>query len=106
MHVNFLVRGKQDESTIRKILAPILMGSYRTTHKVTFKTSMGVVEYLSIPLGEGLPKYTAAGVSETLRKISLWNRDGTEKLEAMLRSKGVEMVQIIKDGQGTLELKK
>jgi hypothetical protein len=95
-----------EESTIRKILAPVLLGVYKTTHRVTYKTSMGVVKYVSIPLGSGLPKYTSAGISGTLQKISLWNLDDTEELEEMLRSKGIEMIQIVKDGQGMLELKK
>ena len=106
MRMKFLVRGKLDESVIRKILSPVLTGVYITTHKVTYKTSMGVIEYVSIPLGSSLSKYSAAGISGTLQKISLWNRDGTEELEEMLRSKGIEMVEIVKDGPGTLELKK
>lgn len=106
MHRKFLVRGKLDESVIRKILAPVLTGVQRTTHKITYKTSMGKVEYTSIPLGSSQAKYDVAGVSGTLQKISLWNREGIEELEEMLRSKGIEMIAIVKDGPGTLELKK
>ena len=43
--------------------------------------------------------------SGTLRKILLWNRDSTEELEQMLQSNGIAMVEIVKDGPGTLELK-
>ena len=106
MRAKFLVRGEFDESIIRKILDPILLGIDRTTHKVTYRTSMGVVEYVSIPSGAGLDRNRAADASATLRKIFLWNRDSTEELEKMLRSKGVEIVEIVRDGPMTLELKK
>ena len=95
-----------DESTIRKILDPILRGIDRTTHKVAYKTSIGVVEYVSMPLGSSMNRYNGANVSDTLSKISLWNRDSTDELEKMLRSKGIEMTEIAKDGPKTLELKK
>jgi len=105
MRIKFLVRDELDESIIRKILDPILMGIDRTTHKVAYKTSLGVVEYVSMPLGSSMNRYTSANVSGTLRKISLWNRDSTDGLEKMLRSKGIEMTEISKDGPKTLELK-
>jgi hypothetical protein len=59
-----------------------------------------------MPLGSSLARYRVASVSGTLRKIFLWNRDSTEELEEMLRSKGVEIVEIVRDGPKTLELKK
>jgi len=94
MRMKFFVRGELDESIIRKILDPILLGINRTTHKITYRTSMGVVEYISIPSGAGLDRNRTAGTSDTLRKIFLWNRDSTDELEKMLRSKGVEMTKI------------
>ena len=106
MRINFLVQGKLDEHTIRKILEPILTGIDRTTHKVAYRTSIGVVEYVSMPLGSSMNRYNGANVSGTLRKISLWNRDSTDELEQMLLSKGIEMTEIVKDGPKTLELKK
>jgi len=106
MRMKFLVRGELDESIIRKILDPILLGIDRTTHNVAYRISIGVVEYVSMPLGSSPDRYRAASVSGTLRKIFLWNRDGTEELEEMLRSKGVEIVEIVRDGPMTLELKK
>ena len=106
MRRKFLVRGELDESRIRKILDPILLGIDRTTHKVTYRTSMGVVEYVSMPLGSNLGRYSAVGVSDILRKIFLWSRDNTEELEEMLRSNNISIVEIVKDGPGTLELKR
>ena len=105
MRIKFLVQGELDESTIRKILNPILTGIDRTTHKVAYRTSIGVVEYVSMPLGSSMNRYSGANVSDTLKKISLWNRDSTDELEKMLRSKGIEMVEIVKDGPTILELK-
>jgi hypothetical protein len=102
----FLVQGKFDESRLGAILAPILMGTSRTTHKIIFKTSKGVVEYISIPLGTNLGRYSAVGVSDMLHKIVLWNKDNTAELEEILRSNSMKIVQIVKDGPGTLELKK
>jgi len=106
MRIKFLVRDELDESTIRKTLEPILKGIERTTHKVAYRTSIGVVEYVSMPLGSSMNRYSDANVSGVLRKISLWNRDSTDELEKMLRSKGIEMTEIAKDGPKTLELKK
>ena len=106
MRIKFLVQGESDEHTIRKILDPILRGIDRTTHKVTYRTSIGVVEYVSMPLGSSMNRYSSANISGTLRKISLWNRNSTDELEQMLLSKGIEMTEIAKDGPKTLELKK
>ena len=106
MRIKFFVRGELDESMIREILDPVLLGISRTTHKVTYKTSKGVVEYVSMPLGLNPRKYGNAGVSGTLRKIFLWNRDSTEELEQLLRSNAIDIVEIVKDGPETLELKR
>ena len=105
MRKKFLVRGEMDESVIRKILDPILLGIGRATHRATYRTSKGVVKYVSMPLKPGLNRYGDTGLSGTLRKIFLWNRDSVEELEKLLRSNGVEMVEIVKDGPKTLELK-
>jgi len=104
MRAKFLIRGEFDESIIRKILDPILLGIDRTTHKVTYRTSMGVVEYVSIPSGASLDRNRTVDASATFRKIFLWNRDSTDELEKMLRSKGVEMAKIA--GNGSKESKK
>jgi len=101
----FLVRGGVDESKLRKILDPILLGIVRATHKVVYRTSEGVVESFSMSLGSGLGKYADVGVSGILRKIMLWNRGSVEVLEGMLRSEGVEMVEILSEGARALELK-
>lgn len=89
-----------------EIISPILRGVDRTTHKVTYRTSKGVVEIVSIPLRSSPGRYGDAVVSGTLRKIFLWNRDSTEELEQLLQSHGIDVVEIIKDGPKTLELKK
>lgn len=101
----FLVRGEVDESKLRKILDPILLGIVRTTHKVMYRTSEGVIEYFSMSLGSGLSKYVDVGVSGVLRKIVLWNRGSVEVLEGMLRLEGIEMVEILREGPRVLELK-
>ena len=106
MRRKFLVQGKFDESRLGAIFAPILLSTSRTTHKIKFNTSKGVVEYVSIPLGSNLGRYGAVGVSDMLRKIFLWSKDNTEELEEILRSNSIKIVQIIKDGPGALELKK
>lgn len=106
MRKRFILKGELDESKLRRILDPILLGIDRTTHRVKYRTSKGVVEYVSIPLGSSLGRYSDLGISGTLRKITLWSRDSTDELEQMLRSNGVEMVEVIKEGPKTLELKK
>ena len=105
MRRKFLVRGKFSETRFMEIITPILQGVDRTTHKVTYRTSKGVVEIVSIPLRSIPVRYSDAVVSGTLRKIFLWNRDSTEELEQMLQSNDIAMVEIVKDGPGTLELK-
>ena len=94
MYKKFLIQEELDEPKLRAVLEPILMSTSRTTHKVTYRTGMGVVEYISIPSGTGLDRNKVAGTSDTLRKILLWNRDSTDELEKMLRSKGVELPKI------------
>ncbi len=105
MRKRFIVKGGLDEPELRRILDPILLGVDRSTHKVKYRTIKGVVEYVSIPLGSSLRRYKDLGISDTLRKISIWSRDSADELEQMLRSKGVEMVEVIKDGPKSLELK-
>ncbi len=105
LHRKFLIRGEIDESKVKKILDPILLSITRTTHKVTYRTSKGVVEYFSMSLGSGLGIYADASVSGTLRKIVIWNRNNGKELEEMLRSNGIEMIEIIKEGPRTLELR-
>ena len=106
MRRKFLIRGKFNETRFRELIRPILQGVNRTIHKVTYRTSKGVVEIVSIPLRSSLVRYGDASVSGTLRKILLWNRDSTEELEQLLQSHGIDVVEIIKDGPKTLELKK
>jgi len=106
MRKTFLVRGELDESIIRKIRDPILLGIGRATHKASYRTRKGVVEYVSLPSGSTLARYGDTGVSDTLRKILLWNRDSVDELEQLLRSNGIDMVEIVKDGPTTLELKR
>lgn len=106
MRMKFLVQGELDEPTIKMILDPILLGINRTTHKVVYRTSKGVVEYVSMPLSSSPGRYSDVGVSGTLKKIFLWNRDSPKELEELLRSNGVDMVEIVKDGPKTLDLKK
>lgn len=105
MRTSFLIKGEFDESIIRKILDPIMLGINRETHKVVYRTNIGIVEYVSIPVGSSFDKNGVASASGTLRKISLWNRDGTEDLEEMLQSKGIA-IEKAKDGSKTMELKK
>ena len=105
MRKKFLIRGELDETKVRKILNPILLGITRTTHKITYRTSKGAVEYFSMSLGASLGIYADADVSGILRKIVIWNRSNVKELEEMLRSKGVKMVEILKEGPRTLELK-
>ena len=102
----FLVRGEHGEVEVRKILNPVLLGISRTTHKVMYRTSGGVVEYFSMNVGSSLGKYVDADISGTLRKIIIWNKGSVEALEGMLRSGGIEMVEILSEGSRTLELKK
>lgn len=105
MRKKYLIQGEIDESTVRKILDPILLGIAKTTHKITYRTSKGVVEYFSMNLGSGPGRYAYTGISDTLKKILIWSRSSVEELEEMLRSRGINMVEIIKEGPETLELR-
>lgn len=103
---NFLVRGELDASKVSAILSPVLLGVSKTTHKVKFRTSEGVVDFFSMSLGSGLGKYVDVGVSGTLRKIIIRNKGSVKVLEGMLRSGGIKMVEILSEGSRTVELKK
>jgi len=52
-----------------------------------------------------LLKYADVGVSGTLRKILIWNLSSVKEMEEAPQSKGVEMVEIGKEGPKTLDLK-
>lgn len=106
MRKKFLVEENVNESRIRKILDPILLGIKRTTHKIVYRTNIGILEYITIPLGSSQRKYKDVGIFETLRKIFLWHPDSTDKLEETLRAGGLKIVEIIKDGPRKIELKK
>lgn len=103
---NFLVKGELDASKVSAILSPVLLGVSKTTHKVKFRTSEGVVDFFSMNLGSGLGKYVDAGVSGTLTKIIIRNKGSVKVLEGILRSGGVKMVEILSEGSRTFELKK
>ena len=105
MRRKFLVRGEIDESKVREILNPILLNVARSTHKVTFRTSLGVVEYFSMSLGSNAGMYAEAGVSDILRKITVWNRDSVAELEDMLQLNGLDLAEISKEGPKKVELK-
>jgi len=106
MHKRFLVRKEVNEARIIEILNSIMLSINRTNHKVTYKTSKGIVEYVFLFLSKNKRRYNKFDVSNKLEKILIWHRKITEELEQMLRSKGIDMVEIIKDGPKTLELKK
>jgi len=105
MRKKFIVLEKLDESRIEKILNPILIGKEITTHKITYRTSKGIIEYISIPQGPNRNRYGNNVVSDSLNKILLWSRNDLEILENMLRSNDIKIVEILKDGPLNLELK-
>jgi len=105
MRKRFIVKGALNETKLREALDSIMMGIDRTTHKTIYKTSKGIVEYVSIPIGSKPGRYASVGVSDTLRKIVLWHRESTDELEEILRSNTINIVKIVKDGPITLELK-
>ena len=105
MRKKFLVKGTLNETKLRKALDPIIIGIDRTTHKTIYKTSKGIVEYVSISIRSSLRRYASVGVSDTLRKIFLWHRENTDELEEILRSNTINIIEIVKDGPITLELK-
>ncbi|UCH37298.1 MAG: hypothetical protein JSV76_06385 [Candidatus Bathyarchaeota archaeon] len=104
MRKRYLVRSEGDEATVTAILDSIIQGIERTTHKITYRTQKGVVEYVSMPLQSNLGRYLDEGISTVLRKIILWNRDSTDVLEQLFRTDGMDIVEIVKDGPTTLEL--
>lgn len=95
MRKQYLVRSDGDETTVRAILDSIIQGVDRTTHKVTYRTQKGVVEYISMPIESTLGRYLDVGISTVLRKIILWNRDSTDELEQLLRTNGLDIVEIV-----------
>ena len=105
MRKRFLVKGTLDETKLREVLDPIIMGIDRTTHKTIYRTNKGIVEYVSMSLRSSLGRYASVGVSDTLRKIFLWHRKSTDELEEILRSNAINIIEIVKDGPTTLELK-
>jgi len=106
MRKRFIVKGTLNETKLREALDPIIMRIDRTTHKTIYKTSKGIVEYVSMPIGSKPGRYASVGISDTLRKIFLWHRESTDELEEILRSNTINIVEIIKDGPTTLELKR
>ncbi len=105
MRKRFIVKGTLNETKLREAFDLIVMGIDRTTHKTIYKTSKGIVEYVSIPIRSSLGRYASVGVSDTLRKIFLWHRESTDELEEILRSNAINIIEIVKDGPITLELK-
>ena len=105
MRKRFIVKGALNETKLSEALAPIIIGIYHATHKTIYKTSNGIVEYVSMPIGPKPGRYASLGVSDTLRKIFLWNRESTDELEGIMRSNSIDIVEIVKDGPLTLELK-
>lgn len=105
MRKKFLVRGDLEKSKLREILGPVLLSVQKATHKVIFRTSEGVVTFISMKIGGNLGKYVDVDVSEILRKIFIWNKGSVKVLEEMLRQNGVEMVEILSEGSKTFKLK-
>jgi hypothetical protein len=103
----FLVEQELDEQRLKSILDPILTGAQeRTTHKVRFSTTKGILEFFSIPLKNPSGRYSSAAVNGTLRKIILWDKRNTNSLQDHLLTNGIKLREIVKDGPKTLELKK
>jgi len=105
MRKRFIIKETLNETKLKEALDPIIMGIDRTTHKTIYKTSKGIVEYVSIPTRSSPGRYASVGVSDTLRKIFLWHRESTDELEEILRSNAINIIEIAKDGPTTLELK-
>lgn len=105
MRKKFIVLEKLDESRIEKILSPSLVGKKITTHKITYRTSKGIIEYISVPQGPNRNRYGNNIVSDSLNKIILWSRNDLASLENMLRSNDIKIIEILKDGPLNLELK-
>jgi len=102
----FLVEQELDEQGLKSILDPILTGAQeRTIHKVRFRTTKGILEFVNIPLKNPSGKYSIA-VNGTLRKIILWDKRNTNSLQDYLLINRIKIREIVKDGPQTLELKK
>lgn len=106
MWKRFIVKGALNETKLSEALAPIIIGIYHAPHKTIYKTSKGIVEYVSMPIGPKPGRYASVGVSDTLRKMLLWHRESTDELEGIMRSNGINIVAIVKDGPLTVELKR
>ena len=107
MRKKFLVGQGLDEQRLESILKPILTGTQeRTTHKVRFRTTKGILEFVDIPLKNPSGRYSSMVVNGAVRKIILWNKRNTNSLQDHLLANGIKIREIIKDGPRTLELKK
>ena len=106
MRKKFLVEEELSEQKLKEILDSILVATpERSTHKVKFKTSKGILEFVAIPL-KNPKKYGNITINEALRKIILWEQKNTNSLQDHLLSSGIKIREIVKDGPKTLELKK
>ena len=56
-------------------------------------------------LGSNPGMYAEVGVSDTLRKITLWNRKSVAELEEMFQSNDIELAEITREGPRKVELK-
>ncbi len=102
----FLVEEELSEQKLKEILDPILVASLeRSTHKMKFRTSKGILEFVAIPL-KNPKRYSDIRINEVLRKIILWERKNTNSLQDHIVSSGIKIREIVKDGPQTLELKK
>lgn len=107
MRKKFLIEQELDEQKLRSILDSILTGAQeRTTHKVRFRTTKGILEFVSIPLKNPSGRYSSIAVNGTIRKIILWDKRNTNSLQDHLLINGIKIREIVKDGPQTLELKK
>jgi len=103
----FLIEQELDEQKLRSILDSILTGAQeRTTHKVRFRTTKGILEFVNIPLKNPSGRYSSIAVNGTIRKIILWDKRNTNSLQDHLLINGIKIREIVKDGPQTLELKK
>ena len=106
MRKKFLVEEELSEQKLKEILGPILLGTPdRSTHKVKFRTSKGILDFVAIPL-KNPKRYSDIRINEVLRKIILWERKSTNSLQEHLASSGIKIREIVKEGPRTLELKK
>ena len=107
MRKKFLIEQELDEQKLRSILDSILTGAQeRTTHKVRFRTTKGILEFVNIPLKNPSGRYSSIAVDGTLRKIILWDKRNTNSLQDHLLVNGIKIREIVKDGPRTFELKK